>query len=107
MASHDITFVITGSVIEENSLSLAELCRACGTHADWIINLVEEAIIEPQGEDLTCWRFSGESIVRVRSALRLQRDLGLNLAGIGLVLELRRELEALRHQVELKNSGLS
>jgi chaperone modulatory protein CbpM len=65
-------------------------------HADWIICLVEESIIEPQGEDMRLWRFSGESMVRARSALRLQRDLGINMAGIALVLDLMEELESLR-----------
>jgi chaperone modulatory protein CbpM len=42
------------------------------------------------------WRFSGESMVRARSALRLQRDLGINMAGIALVLDLMEEFESLR-----------
>jgi chaperone modulatory protein CbpM len=45
------------------------------------------------------WRFSGGTVVRVRSALRLQRDLGVNLAGIGLALDLMEELEGLRAQL--------
>jgi len=96
MNSHDLLLVHTGTVIEEDSLTLAQLCRACGVHADWIISLVEESIIEPQGEDIRLWRFSGASLVRARSALRLQRDLGVNLAGIALALDLIEELESLR-----------
>ncbi|MFA5924216.1 MAG: chaperone modulator CbpM [Methylococcaceae bacterium] len=96
MNSHDLLLVHTGTVIEEDSLTLAQLCRACGVHADWIISLVEESIIEPQGEDIRLWRFSGASLVRARSALRLHRDLGVNLAGIALALDLIEELESLR-----------
>jgi chaperone modulatory protein CbpM len=96
MNSHDLLLVHTGTVIEEDSLTLAQLCHACGVHADWIISLVEESIIEPQGEDIRLWRFSGASLVRARSALRLQRDLGVNLAGIALALDLIEELESLR-----------
>lgn len=96
MNSHDLLLVHTGTVIEEDSLTLAQLCRACGVHADWIISLVEESIIEPQGDDIHLWRFSGASLVRARSALRLQRDLGVNLAGIALALDLIEELESLR-----------
>jgi len=96
MNSHDLLLVHIGTVIEEDSLTLGQLCRACGVHADWIISLVEEGIIEPQGEDIRLWRFSGASLVRARSALRLQRDLGVNLAGIALALDLIEELESLR-----------
>jgi chaperone modulatory protein CbpM len=100
MNSHDLLLVHTGTVIEEDSLTLGQLCRACDVHADWIINLVEESIIEPQGEDMRLWRFSGASLVRARSALRLQRDLGVNLAGIALALDLMDELERLRAQMK-------
>lgn len=103
MNTHDISLVHTGTVIEEDSLTLGQLCRACGTHADWIIGLVEESIIEPQGEDITVWRFSGVSLARARSAFRLQHDLGLNLAGIALVLDLMEELERLRIQLQMRN----
>ncbi len=104
MNSHDISLVHIGSVIEEDDLTLAQLCRALDTHADWIISLVEESIIEPQGENITLWRFSGASLIRARSALRLQRDLGLNLAGIALALDLIEELESLRTQLQTRNT---
>ncbi|MDD1619722.1 MAG: MerR family transcriptional regulator [Methylococcaceae bacterium NSP1-1] len=96
MNSRDLLLVHIGTVIEEDSLTLGQLCRACDVHADWIISLVEEGIIEPQGEDIRLWRFSGASLVRARIALRIQRDLGVNLAGIALVLDLIEELEGLR-----------
>lgn len=48
---------------------------------------------------ITLWRFSGKSLRRARSAHRLQRDLGLNLAGIALVLDLMDELEVLLAQL--------
>jgi chaperone modulatory protein CbpM len=40
-------------------------------------------------------RFSAASIVRVQKANRLQRDLGVNLAGTALVLDLLDRIEAL------------
>ncbi len=41
----------------------------------------------------TEWRFSGAALRRARLALRLERDLELNLAGVALALELMEELE--------------
>ena len=101
MNSHDLSLVHTGTVIEEDCLTLEQLCHACDVHADWIISIVEESIIEPQGEDSRLWRFSGASLIRARSALRLQRDLGINLAGIALALDLMEELESLRTQIKI------
>ena len=105
MSSHDLLPVHTGTVIEEDSLTLEQLCHACGVHADWVISLVEESIIEPQGDEIQVWRFSGASLVRVRSALRLQRDLGVNLAGIALALDLMEELENLRAELKKMRHG--
>ena len=105
MNSHDLLLVHIGTVIEEDSLTLGQLCRACGVHADWIISLVEEGIIEPQGEDIRLWRFSGASLVRARTALRIQRDLGVNLAGIALVLDLMEELESLRAHMKTRGNA--
>ncbi len=102
MKSHELLPVHTGTVIEDDNLTLEQLCQACGVHADWVISLVEESIIEPQGTEIRMWRFSGASLVRVRSALRLQRDLGVNLAGIALALDLLEELEELRSQLEAR-----
>jgi len=100
MESHDLLLVHIGTVIEDDSLTLEQLCQACGVQPDWVISLVEESIIEPHGEEIHSWRFSGASLVRVRSALRLQRDLGVNLAGIALALDLMEELESLRAQIK-------
>ena len=105
MKSHDLLPVHTGTVIEEDSLTLEQLCQACGAQTEWVISLVEESIIEPQGNEIHLWRFSGASLVRVRSALRLQRDLGVNLAGIALALDLMEELENLRAQIKMTGNG--
>jgi chaperone modulatory protein CbpM len=99
MNPDDLSSIYIGTIIEDAPLTLAELCRACNIHADWVIGLVEEGIIEPDGKEIHLWRFSGVSLVRVRSALRLQRDLGINLAGVGLALDLMEELEKLRTQL--------
>jgi chaperone modulatory protein CbpM len=102
MKPHDPALIHIGTIIEEDSLTLGQLCRACDTHADWVISLVEEGIIEPAGKASLSWRFSGVHLLRVRSALRLQRDLGVNLAGIGLVLDLIAELDLLRVQLNTR-----
>jgi len=46
------------------------------------------------------WRFAGTALRRARTALRLQRDLEINLPGVALALELMEELEALRRELQ-------
>ncbi len=92
---------IRGQVIEEETaISLDELCEACSVKSEEVISLVEEGVIEPSGEQPVQWRFEAVSIRRVRRAHRLRRDLGVNLAGVALALELLDELEALRARLQ-------
>jgi len=95
------TDILSGLIIEdETRLTLRQLCDACAVRADYIIDLVEEGFIEPSGVERSHWCFSGVSIRRVQKAKRLQRDLGVNLAGVALALDLMEEIEQLRARLE-------
>lgn len=81
--------VVCGTLLDdERGLTLNQLCRICRQPTDFVITLVEEGILDPDGEDPPNWRFSGISVTHVRLVVRLQRDLGINLAGAALVLDL-------------------
>jgi len=92
---------MSGDLLEDDiELTLAELCRSCQVPAEWIFELVDEGLVEPLGRDPARWRFQGLSIRRVRCALRLQRDLGVNVAGAALALDLLEELQMLRERLQ-------
>ena len=63
--------------------------------------MVEEGILEPRGARSTRWRFPRRAVRRARAAHRLQRELGLNLAGAAMALDLLDEFEELRTKVRL------
>jgi chaperone modulatory protein CbpM len=93
--------ILTGIIVEDNTeFTLGELSRACGMPAEWILTLVEEGVIEPVSSDQTHWYFPGDCLRRVRIAQRLQSDLGINLAGTALALELLEEVETLRQRID-------
>jgi chaperone modulatory protein CbpM len=93
----ELLSLLSGEVLEEGvELSLAEMCRACRLPAEQLFELVEEGVVEPLGRDPAQWRFRGVSVRRVRCAVRLEHDLGVNVAGAALVLDLLEELEAMR-----------
>lgn len=93
----DMLLLLTGEVLEEDvELTLAELCRTCRVPAERVFDLVDEGVIEPVGRDPARWRFHGVSVRRVHCVLRLERDLGVNVAGAALALELLDELETAR-----------
>ena len=83
------------------TLSLKDLCRICGLSADWVIELVDEGILEPQSGSRPIWRFESVSITTVRKVQRLQSDLRLNVPGVALVLSLTQENAQLKQQLHL------
>jgi chaperone modulatory protein CbpM len=92
--------ILTGIVLDETiELSLTELCQACASSAERIVDLVNEGVLEPNGMEPAQWRFSGTSLVRAHVAIRLQQDLEINLAGIALVLDLMEEIESMRDRL--------
>jgi len=97
MANNETRVHLTGVILEEQvELTLADVSRSCAVHAEYIIELVEEGVLAPIGREPRAWRFTGSQVRRASIALRLQRDLGVNLAGVALALELLDELNALR-----------
>lgn len=94
--------LITGQILEEEiELTVDELSRACSVQVQRIMELVEEGLIEPMGPEPGQWRFAGRSLRRAGTALRLERDLGVNLAGAALALELLDEIDRLRAHLRL------
>lgn len=92
--------VLTGIIVEDNVVfTLEELSAACGKPAEWILALVDEGVIEPTGSDQGHWKFSGYCLRRVRVVQHLQADLGVNLAGAALALDLLEEVEDLRNRI--------
>lgn len=88
---------LVGPILEEEVvLTLAELCRASRLSAERVIELADEGVIEPIGRSPQSWRFRGASLRRIRCAQRLEADLGVNPAGVALVLDLLDELDRLR-----------
>ena len=91
------TKVLSGIVLDEETvLSLGDLCTACSRHAEWVVELVDEGILQPVGRNQDQWRFPGTSLQRAHTAMRLQQDLEINLAGVALALDLMDEIESLR-----------
>ena len=87
--SNEIVPVLRGTLLDEEvGFTLGQLCQACRLHSEVIITMVEEGILDPEGEEPETWQFPGTCVTQVRIVVRLQRDLGINLAGAAVVLDL-------------------
>lgn len=88
---------VTAIVLDENvEIELGELCGLCGVDEELIVEMVAEGIVEPLGGSRATWRFTGVAVTRVVRAAQLTRDLGVNVPGAALALDLLEELERLR-----------
>lgn len=89
--------ILSGTVLDEHfRLTLVEVCRICKVSAEEVIALVNEGVVEVEGKEPSTWRFNALAFERLRIALRLERDLGVNLEGAALVIDLLEELNRLR-----------
>ena len=86
-------------------LSMTEVAYRCGVHPDLIDRFVRLGLIDfvesdTDGEAL----FQSDVISMVRKILRLRNELGVNYAGIGVILDLTSRIEVLeRHILELES----
>lgn len=88
---------LAGTVLDERAVfTLRELCHACGVHAELVIEMVDEGLLEPRGAVPAEWRFPGSAVTRAQKALKLVRDLRVNWPGAALALDLLEEVERLR-----------
>jgi chaperone modulatory protein CbpM len=94
---------ISGAIFEESTvLTIRDLSRICAVDERHIVELVHEGVLSVIEIEATEWRFTGAALRRTRLALRLERDLEINLAGVALALDLMEEVEQLRRQLNTR-----
>jgi len=81
-------------------MSITEVAYRCGVHPELIDRFVRLGLIDfaegsADGEAL----FQSDVISMVRKILRLRNELGVNYAGIGVILELTSRIESLESQI--------
>jgi chaperone modulatory protein CbpM len=92
--------VLSGVLLDDTSLvTIAELCSACGVDTALVVELVDYGILEPAGREPADWVFQATSLRRVSTVARLQRDLGVNLAGAALAIELLERIAVLESRL--------
>ena len=89
-----------------SSYTLTEVAFRTGLHPELIDRFIRLGLIEltgstDDGEPL----FDSEVIPLIRRILRLRNELGVNYAGIGVILELMSRLEALEARIHDLESG--
>jgi DNA-binding transcriptional MerR regulator len=79
-----------------------EVAALCNVHPDFIDRLVRLGLLEPtdRNDRQNEWGFEEDSVLLVKKIVRLREDLGINYAGIGVVLELLARIESLENRIQ-------
>ncbi len=95
--------VLTATTMDEDVLlDLQALTMACAEPETWVIELVQVGILDPvprAAQTPQTWRFPAQALFTARTVRRLQRDLGVNLEGAALALDLMGQLQAMRERL--------
>jgi len=94
---------VTGELVYYAWIGEDELCARLGIGPELLELCLEWEIIQPPettSEGMTV--YSCQTLHRLSSGLRLHRDLGINWAGVGIVLNMLERIEEL--ESELKES---
>jgi chaperone modulatory protein CbpM len=94
MANQSQTLILWRA--EHPTLTIDELAGAVGLNTELLKRLVGYGIIKPVINGSARPRFPVSSIERLECVLRLRRDLGVNLAGAAVILEMRDHIKDLQ-----------
>src|SRR5262245_5873466 len=73
---------------ESVRVSASELCRLCSADLVSLIEVVDWGLLEAEGNSPEEWHFDARALRRAQTAVRLQTDLGVNLAGAAVIVDL-------------------
>jgi chaperone modulatory protein CbpM len=94
--------ILEGTPLDESTwIEVGDFCTWLHVERHWIASLVEAGVLEPRGAAPESWSFPASDIARVRSAVRLVRDLDVNLAGAAVILDLLEERRRLERRLAL------
>ncbi len=98
--SKDAIKPISGTIFDETAeITIVELCDVCSVDRKMIDQMIDEGILELMDSGHGRRRLPYSSVRRTRTVIHLQRDLGVNLAGAALALELLDRIDNLRTQL--------
>jgi chaperone modulatory protein CbpM len=88
---------------ENEEFNLEKLCSICHVTPDFVMELIAYGTIDARGDisTISALRFNARQISVIQTAVRLHEDLEVNHAGIALAIDLLKEMEELRNQVNI------
>jgi len=91
--------VLRRPATESGLLDLMETARQACVHPDLLLRMVDLGLIEPE-QSSPEMLFAPEVVGVIGKAVRLRYQLGINWAGVGLVLDLLERIGQLESEIE-------
>ena len=92
--------MIIANYAKNSLITPEELCEICNITMNVLEEFISYEIIHPRLSSNKQILFELKDLQRIKTALRLQHDLELNLAGVALVLDLLDEIDELRERMK-------
>ena len=98
----DNQLILSGVLMDETTkISFVEVCQKCHISEDVLLDMIEHGLFHHDAQHLKNIQIDQKTLVRIQSACRLQHDLGINLPGVVLVLELLDELAQIQDEFDI------
>jgi chaperone modulatory protein CbpM len=92
--------VLLAQFLDDDWLHIDEICARLRVEPQWIVEMVELGALDPRGGlDPAAWVFPRSELPRVLAMTRLVTDLGVNLSGAAIIVELVEERRRLLSQL--------
>ncbi|CDG56124.1 conserved hypothetical protein [Halomonas sp. A3H3] len=96
--------IVSGELIDEATLSLEELARACAVDTEWVVERIESGLLADGSPYVASWRFTSYDLTRARRLCQLERDFEAAPELAALAVDLIEENQRLKER--LRAAGL-
>ncbi len=90
---------MTNIAFDEPVFAISVVARMVGIHQQTIRSYERVGLLRPARSQGNTRLFSQSDVERLRTVVRLANDLGINLAGIEVILRLSQEIEELQREL--------
>lgn len=93
---------VVGVLVEESkTYSFVELCHQYPIPKDMLVELIEQGLLSKTPEHIEDLLLNQTEVRRIQAAFRLHQDLGINMAGVTLAMELLDEMEKMQQELDI------
>lgn len=94
--------ILTAVLVEDTTtFSFVEVCQKYHIPKELLREMIEQGFFDIQSSAEEQLSLDQQALRRMEAAFRLHRDLGINLPGVALALDLLEELEKMRSELDI------